>query len=159
MGRGRVGARGAWGKGRSLAFWRPPSPLGLEANAGYFRCLCGLVVWCIKAGAMEESRPVETPRPIAPPFPLTVSRRALGGFRLRASAPRTEPAAQGPKDSRESVGEHCLRDTLSFSLSHTEGRCARVFTSEFQVIVVRMLLEIWGGKSSEFGYKLPIVIL
>lgn len=108
MGRGRVGARGAWGKGRSLAVWRPPSPLGLEANAGYFRCPCGLVVWCMKARATEGSRPVETPRPITPPFPLTVSRRALGGFRLRASAPRTEPATQGLKDRWESVGSIAL---------------------------------------------------
>lgn len=66
-------------------------------------------------------------------------------WRLQGQSFSTADRASGTgaQGQERECGEHCFRDTPLFSLSHTEGRRARVFTSsEFQVIIVRMLLEI-----------------
>lgn len=85
--------------------------------------------------------------PCYPSLPITASRQALRGSRLQASAPRTAPTGRGHPEWGQ-CGEHWLKVTPPFSLSRTEERCARVFTaSESRAIIVRMLLDIWGGKS------------
>lgn len=96
-GQGEGGGGAHVGEGGKLAVWRSSSPPGLEANARYFLWRRGLGGWKMKAGMAERSRPLETPHPVTLPSPITASRQALSGARLRASASRTAPAVQGPR--------------------------------------------------------------
>lgn len=79
--------------------------------------------------------------PCHPSLPITASRQALHGSGLQHRGQRQQPQATESGDMWGAALPQKV--TPPFSLSHTEGRCARVFTaSESRAIIVRMLLEI-----------------